>query len=68
MAILVAVPLLATTFISIRAILWFGTFGIFLFPAFVTAGCLVSMILSLNVDQVLILTIDAVMILVFRLI
>ena len=42
MTILVAVPLLASTFVSIRSILWFGAPGIFFFPLFVMAGCLVS--------------------------
>lgn len=42
MAILVAVPILATSFVSIRSILWFGTPGVFLFPMFVSGGCVVS--------------------------
>lgn len=47
MTIVVAVPLLGTTFISIRSIIWFGAPGIFLFPLFVTAGCTGHMLLVL---------------------
>ena len=48
MTILVAVSLIATTFISIRSIIWFGASGIFLFPLFVSAGCLVSQQTNIN--------------------
>lgn len=41
MTILVAFPLLATTLISIRSMIWFGAPGVFLFPFFVSVGCLV---------------------------
>lgn len=49
MTIIVAVPLIATTFVSVRSIIWFGLPGILLFPLFVMAGCLVHMGLVLAV-------------------
>ena len=39
MTFLVAVPLLATTSISVRSFLWFGLPGILLFPTFVVVCC-----------------------------
>ena len=47
MTIIVSVPLIATTFVSVRSIIWFGLPGILLFPLFVVAGCLVHMLLVL---------------------
>jgi len=47
MTIIVSVPLIATTFVSVRSIIWFGLPGILLFPLFVVAGCLVHMMLVL---------------------
>ncbi len=47
MAVLVTVPLLATTFVSVRSLLWFGKSGIALFPAFVVLGCMGHMLLVL---------------------
>ena len=43
MTIIVSVPLIATTFVSVRSIIWFGLPGILLFPLFVVAGCIVHM-------------------------
>jgi len=43
MTIIVSVPLIATTFVSVRSIIWFGLPGILLFPLFVMAGCIVHM-------------------------
>jgi len=45
MSIIVTVPIIGTSFLSIRSFFWFGSVGIFLFPAFLVCGCFVHLFL-----------------------
>jgi acyl carrier protein len=48
MSILASVPVIGTSYLSIRSFFWFGSIGIFLFPAFLVCGCFLHLSLVIT--------------------